>query len=264
MPPETPPPLPLDWLTPTWTTPGVGALMTTRQGGMSEGPFDSMNLGAAVGDEPAFVAENRLRLQHGTGGRLPIFLKQVHGIRVVRLSASDAQAPVPHEADASITTEPGIACTVQVADCLPLLFATPQGRAVGGAHAGWRGLAGGVVEATLAALCDAAGCAAADVEVWLGACIGPRAFEVGPDVLLAFGGDPSDPSGIDPLCFQPVGPHKWRANLQQLARDRLQAAGVVRVSGSEACTVEQPSRFFSFRRDGVTGRMVAAIWRIGE
>ena len=251
-----------DWLVPNWQAPAdVGALMTTRQGGVSARPFDSMNIRPGLGDDASAVQRNQDRLARSIAAT-PIYLNQVHGVQVVRLTQADAAPGAPtHTADACLTTEPGIACTAQVADCLPLLFAAPG--AVAAAHAGWRGLAGGVVEATLAALCEAAACEPVDVQVWLGACIGPRQFEVGADVLSAFGADPAQP---DPARFtrrvQP-GPPKWLANLPQLARDRLQAAGVVHVSGGEACTVEDASRFFSYRRDGVTGRMVAVVWRRG-
>lgn len=249
-------PLPeADVLRPSWPVTGVGALMTTRRGGVSAAPCDSLNLGAAVGDAPEAVAANRERLAATCGAR-PVFLRQVHGVRVVRVGASDAGAP-PHEADASVTTEAGIACTVLVADCLPALFAAPNGRAVGAAHAGWRGLAGGVLEATLREVCALARCEPADVHVWLGACIGPRRFEVGADVLDAFGAV----SEADSPRFRPgVRPGKWLADLPGLARDRLQAAGVRSIDGADHCTVEDASRFFSFRRDGVTGRLAAAVW----
>jgi YfiH family protein len=243
-----------DWLRPDWDAPGAGALMTTRSGGVSTGPFASMNLREGLGDDPAAVARNRAVWTRALGGA-PVLLNQVHGTRVVRLGATDALPDAPtHTADASFTTEPGVACTVQVADCLPVLFASPGG--VAGAHAGWRGLAGGVLENTLAALLDAAGGTPADVQAWLGPCIGPRRFEVGADVLAAFGADPSTPSPR----FVPHVPGKWIADLPGLARDRLAAAGVTRVGGGTWCTVEDGSRFFSFRRERVTGRMVAAVW----
>ncbi|TMH14009.1 MAG: peptidoglycan editing factor PgeF [Betaproteobacteria bacterium] len=215
-----------DWLVPDWDAPNVGALMTTRRGGIS-----------------AIAAT-------------PVYLKQVHGARVVRLGRADAQPGAPvHEADACVTTERGIACTAQVADCLPVLFAAPGG--VAAAHAGWRGLAAGVLEVTLRTLCEAAACEPSQVQTWLGACIGPRSFEVGADVLRAFGAaeDASDPSR-----FKPNAPCKWLANLPQLARDRLTACGVVSIGGGEWCTVEDTSRFFSYRRERITGRMVAAVW----
>jgi hypothetical protein len=147
---------------------------------------------------------------------------------------------------------------VQVADCLPALFASPGGRAVGAAHAGWRGLSLGVLEATLDAVCEAAGCTPGAVQVWLGACIGPRRFEVGPDVLQAFGARSDDP---EPMHFRPHAAGKWMADLAGLARSRLQRAGVTAITGGEWCTVEDESRFFSFRRDRITGRMAAVIWR---
>jgi len=272
---------------PLWAAPAaVGALMTDRRGGVSVAPYLSLNIGSAVGDDPAAVAENRARFAAATGAR-PVWLHQVHGARVVRVGAADIDVvagdasaltdagarrvadkgndrAVRLEADAAWTDEPGVACTAQVADCLPVLFATLDGRGVAAAHAGWRGLAGGVLEATLAALCDGTGRAPHEVATWLGPCIGPREFEVGADVLAAFGASTLQP---DPARFvsrpRADGAPRWRANLQQLARDRLLAAGVVHLAGDSGCTVEDASRFFSFRRDGITGRMVAAVWRVG-
>ena len=245
---------PLEWLVPDWQAPGVGALMTTRAGGVSAAPFDSLNLRAAVGDDAVVVAHNQ-RLVAQAIGATPVYLNQVHGREVVRLTAADARPGAAiHTADASITTEPGIACAAQVADCLPVLFAAPGARAVGAAHAGWRGLALGVLEATLHRVCEAAGCEPREVQAWLGACIGPTRFEVGPDVLAAFEAMPGS------ARFRPHGPGKWLADLPGLARDRLRAAGVLDVSGGSWCTVSAPSRFFSFRRDRVTGRMAALVW----
>jgi len=247
-----------DWLRPEGLPSQVGAVMTTRCGGASVPPWDSMNLGSGVGDCAETVARNRRGFEQAIAAA-PVFLQQVHGAHVVNVGGAWPHA-VPQAADASVTTEPGVACTVLVADCLPLLFAAPEGRAVAAAHAGWRGLAAGVVEATLRALCEAGKCGPSDVRVWLGACIGPRQFEVGADVLQAFG---TDPARTDAPCFAPrpggvAG--KWLADLPLLARDRLCAAGVGAVSGGAWCTVEERSRFFSYRRDGVTGRMAAAIW----
>lgn len=242
-------------LRPRFTSPRVGALMSTRAGGVSCGVFDSLNLGTAVGDDPARVTENRARFARALGAA-PTFLKQVHGRRVVRLPTTD---PLP-EADACVTTEPGVACVIQVADCLPVLLAAPDARGVAAAHAGWRGLAGGVLEAAVEALCDAAGCVPAEVEAWLGPCIGPRRFEVGADVLEGFG---LAPDARHPR-FVPQAGGKWLADLPSLARDRLQAIGVARIDGGSWCTVEDASRFFSFRRDrplhGNSGRLAAAIW----
>jgi hypothetical protein len=234
----------LDWLRADWRTPGVASLMSTRAGGGSVAPWDSMNLGVAVGDDPQQVARNRARFEQALGAA-PVFLKQVHGVRVLALTREHLELPL-QEADACVTTEPGLACTVQVADCLPVLLAAPG--AVGAAHAGWRGLQ---------RLCEAAACEPAQVECWLGACIGPETFEVGADVLEGFG---VQPAAADPLRFKPVRPGKWLANLPLLARDRLAALGVSQVGGGAWCTVQDRSRFFSFRRDGVTGRMAAAVW----
>mgnify|MGYP000066440811 CR=1 FL=1 len=250
----------LTGLTPDWPAPaGVGAWMSTRAGGVSAAPWQGLNLGIAVGDEPAAVAENRRRFAEAIGAR-PVWLRQVHGRTVARLTAADAGRAQPIEADAAITTERGIACTVQVADCLPVLFCAPEGRAVGAAHAGWRGLAGGVLDATVAALCEATGCAPAELQAWLGPCIGPRQFEVGEEVVLAFGGSPAGDGRFTPRP-RPDGAMRWLADLPALARDRLRQCGVSATTGGAWCTVEDPSRFFSYRRDGVTGRLAAAIWR---
>lgn len=243
------------WLVPSWDASGVGAVMTTRDGGVSSAPFDAMNLSQRVGDDPAAVRANQVQFAQAVGAS-PVYLRQVHGCKVLRLGGHDAQADsAVHEADASVTTEPGLACTVLVADCLPVLFAAPQGRAVGAAHAGWRGLASGVLEATLAEVCQAAACASAQVQCWLGACIGPRCFEVGADVLQAFGVGDAPANG-----FEPRANGKWLADLALLARMRLNAAGVGAVHGGRWCTFEERQRFFSYRRDRTTGRMAAAIW----
>ena len=232
--------------------------MTTRRGGFSAAPFDSMNIRPGLGDDARAVQRNRELLAQSIGA-MPVYLNQVHGARVVRLTQADAATGAPvHTADACVTTERGIACTAQVADCLPVLFAAPG--AVAAAHAGWRGLAGGVIEATLAALCEAAACTPGDVQAWLGACIGPRRFEVGADVLAAFGAAAADADSARFTRRVQPGAAKWLANLPQLARERLRAAGVTAVSGGTWCTVEDASRFFSYRRDGLTGRMVAVVW----
>lgn len=250
------------WLEPKWKLPGVGALMTTRQGGVSAGPYASMNLGVSVGDDPRSVRLNRERFAQAIGAT-PVWLKQVHSAQVVDLDKVSSAAE-PIEADASISTRPGVACVVGVADCLPVLFAAPGARGVAAAHAGWRGLSGGVLENTVAALCHATQCAPQDLHAWMGACIGPSAFEVGPDVLQAFGADLSQP---DPQRFCPQtsadGAVRWLANLPLLARDRLRAVGVGQVSGNDACTFCDAARFFSFRRDRITGRMAAAVWLRG-
>ncbi len=260
MPSEPAAPLAAGMLWPQWdVAPRVGAVMSTRAGGVSAPPWDRLNLGTAVGDDPAAVAENRRRFVALTGA-FPAWLRQVHGHSVVAAHETVASAEPP-QADASWTDQPGVACIVQVADCMPVLLAAPGGRAVAAAHAGWRGLAGGVVEAALAALCSAACCEPAQVSVWLGPCIGPRRFEVGADVLQAFG---QAPDRVDPRHFAVAAPSggaaRWLANLPALARERLAQLGVTRVSGGRWCTVDQRSRFFSYRRDGRTGRLAAAVW----
>ena len=236
--------------------------MTTRHGGASAGPWAGFNLGHAVGDAADAVAANRAAFAAAIGA-VPVWLRQVHGTRIVRIARADADGAAgapPVEADASLTTEPGVACTVQVADCLPVLFADRRGRAVAAAHAGWRGLAAGIAEITLRAVCDAASCEPAEVRVWLGACIGPERFEVGADVLEAFGCEPRQADAERFVARGPAHPGKWLADLPRLARDRLAAGGARDVSGGGWCTAGDASRFFSFRRDGVTGRMAAAVW----
>lgn len=269
--------------------------MSTRKGGVSLGPYASLNLrpvgldaaptkapkarhsaqdpgelGAAGPDDAEAVAENIRRFESAIGVR-PVFLRQVHGTGVVNLDGMDGGRDGGSDglptADAAVTTRCDVACTVLVADCLPVLFADRQGRAVGAAHAGWRGLAAGVLEATLQSLCQAASCEPPEVLAWLGPCIGPDAFEVGEDVLQAFGAAAPTPQAVahPRAAFtyspRPDGTPRWRADLAGLAQDRLRSAGVRQISGSGLCTVRDPSRFFSFRRDGLTGRMAASVWR---
>jgi YfiH family protein len=261
--------VPADWLVPDWPAPaGVKALFTTRGGGQSRPPYDALNLGTHVGDSLADVLANRAVLQHTLGVR-PVFLEQVHGTQVQVLAPD---TPDGSAADACLATQPGVACTIMVADCLPILLCDAGGTWVAAAHAGWRGLAGqggvGVVESSLAAI-HAQKRSLAPVEsarvapetiAWLGPCIGPTAFEVGDEVRQAF--VDGAPESAD--CFAPVGPGKWRANLPALARQRLQTAGVQAIYGNDGnlpwCTVSNPSRFFSHRRDRVSGRLAACIW----
>jgi polyphenol oxidase len=251
-------------LRPNWPAPsGVHAACSTRQGGVSLAPFDSNNLANGVGDSADAVAENRRRFAVELGAS-PLWLRLVHGTQVHRWVSAETSAPAP-TADAAWTTERGLACTVSAADCLPVLFALRDGSAVAAAHAGWRGLAGGVIEATLAAVQQGTGAAASDFVVWLGPCIGPQHFEVGADVLAAFGHKPVG-GALEPgphFSFRPRadGAARWLADLAGLARQRLLAAGVQRISSSGLCTVSDPSSFFSYRRDGRTGRFVAAIFK---
>ena len=248
--------------TPEWPAPaGVRALCTTRDGGVSAAPFDSFNLGDHVRDEPAAVAANRAALAGLTAPARPVFLQQVHGTACIPL---DATTPDGAVADAALVTAPGVAATIMVADCLPVLFAHASGQAVAAAHAGWRGLASGVLEATLQALRAAAG--PGEVIAWLGPAIGPTAFEVGDEVHAAFVA--ADPAARAHFRTH-TKPGKWWADLPALARQRLRSAGVASVHGNDGsaawCTVSQPSRFFSHRRDasrlGSTGRFAACIWR---
>ncbi len=265
-----------DWLAADFTARNVAGCMTTRVGGASEPPFDSMNLRHGA-DARLAVDANRASFAAAIRAR-PVYLEQVHGKRVVQVGLADAlDGPAARVADACVTNEPGIACTVLTADCLPVLFAARNGRAVGAAHAGWRGLAAGVLEVTVDAVARLADCDVAAIDAWLGACIGPERFEVGADVLAAFGvstevaGPSADAPGAradariavasdPPLRFVFHREGKWLANLPGLARDRLRAAGVDRVTGASPCTVSDAARFYSFRRDRVTGRMAAAVW----
>lgn len=239
----------IDVLRPDWPAPArVGALMSTRVGGVSRGMYAALNVGDHVGDLAEAVAANRQRL----GALIPAsprWLNQVHGIQVVDV----ARVENGHEADAAICRQPGLACVVMTADCLPALFCNRAGTVVAAAHAGWRGLCHGVLEATVAAMDDAP----ADIMVWLGAAIGPNAFEVGEEVRAAFVA--ADPEADRSFIAGRTG-GKWMADLYGLARQRLARAGVHRVFGGDCCTYTESARFFSYRRDGQTGRMVAAIW----
>ena len=253
--------IPTDWLRPDWPAPAhVHAVHTTRAGGVSQPPYDRLNLGDHVGDAPLAVGANRQRLAQALGGE-PVFLQQIHGTQVLQLpSPTTSEQPV---ADACLSLAPQTVCTIMVADCLPVLFTDSAGRCVAAAHAGWRGLAQGVLESTVAAMRQSlAGVdAAPSLLAWLGPCIGPEAFEVGAEVKAAF--EASSPQAA--RHFRPLGPGKWLADLSGLARMRLQAAGVASVHGNDGgpawCTVANPSRFFSHRRDRVSGRMAACIWR---
>ena len=296
-----------DWLLPDWPVPpSVHALCTTRAGGVSQAPYGSMNLGAYVGDAPQAVARNVQRLTQALGAR-PVLLKQVHGTHSLAL---DTQTPDYQEADGSYTGQHGLACTVGIADCLPILLchvADGQATQVGALHAGWRGLAGeqgvGVVEAFFASqaamgreplknfkpvIASAAKQSISDFEssidgsprrdaprddalmqtsprpaaqwlAWLGPCISPKVFEVGPEVRAAFMA--FSPQAVQ--AFVPLAGGKFLADLPLLARQRLAASGVQAVFGNDGsptwCTVGNPSRFFSYRRDKVTGRQVASI-----
>jgi YfiH family protein len=244
----------LDWIVPDWDVPGdVCALSTTRNGGVSGGARATLNLGRSVGDDVEAVAENRRRL-----GRFlpapPVWLHQVHGVDVATLTAATGE-PAPR-ADAAVTRERGVVCAVSTADCLPVLFADRHGSAVGIAHAGWRGLSSGVLEATIEAMGDL-GSRPADLVAWLGPAIGPARFEVGADVRDRFCAEDDDAE----VSFAPHVPGKWLADLYGLARTRLARSGVRHLSGGGYCTHADAARFFSYRRERDTGRMVTAVWR---
>ena len=246
----------MDLIIPEWpmAPANVGAMSTTRRGGASLAPYDDgtgvggLNLGTHVGDDPDHVRVNRALLRTLLPSE-PAWLSQVHGTTV--LDAEDAGgAP---EADASIATRPGVVCAIQTADCLPVLFCDLQGRAVGAAHAGWRGLAKGVLENTVARMRDAG---ATEIIAWLGPAIGPQCFEVGQDVHDAF---VARNQGMD-VAFRPHTAGKYLADIYALARIALREVGVVEVFGGGLCTVSDNARFYSFRRDRVTGRMASLIW----
>jgi YfiH family protein len=248
-------------LFPVWPVSArIGACVSTRLGGVSQAPFDQLNLGDHVGDEPDAVALNRARWAASLGGE-PVWLRQVHGVDVQRLTRASPTELQGAVADAAFTTESGVACVVGVADCLPILLAVMDGQGVAAIHAGWRGLAHGVIEHTLRALCDAAGAGPERIVAWLGPCIGPTAFEVGAEVHQAFDGAGAGQQRFMSGDFA----GKWWADLAGLARDRLHTLGVHSVHGNDSsaawCTVLQAATYFSHRRDqGRTGRMAAAIW----
>lgn len=253
----------MELILPQWgcSLPAVGVLATTRACGNSPAPYDDgrgengLNLGVHVGDANSNVESNRAQIRRHLPAE-PVWLTQVHGTTVLdaALAKDETDAEAPH-ADASFTTQPGVVCAIMTADCLPVLFADVAGRVVGAAHAGWRGLAGGVLENTVAAM-QAAG--ADNLHAWLGPAIGPAQFEVGDDVLQAF----VQKNACMRSAFKPIvgRPGKYLADIYQLARQTLAKVGVTHVTGGSFCTVSEPQRFYSFRRDGVTGRMASLIW----
>ncbi|MGR8919737.1 MAG: peptidoglycan editing factor PgeF [Gammaproteobacteria bacterium] len=239
----------LPLLSPDWPAPpGVAGCFTTRTGGVSRPPYDDLNLALHVGDAAAAVTENRRRLCRAAGlAHEPVWLEQVHGARVQRLGPGIAVAP----ADAAITRQPGVACAVLVADCVPVLLAARDGTEVAAVHAGWRGLEAGVIAAAVAAFAVPAGALVA----WLGPCIGPEAYAVGAELeqrLVA-----ADPGAA--TCFRHVDGGR-RLDLAGLARRQLEHAGVGHVSAAGRCVYREEATFFSYRRDGRSGRMAALVW----
>jgi len=247
----------LPLIIPDWPAPArVHAAVSTRVGGVSLPPYGSLNLGTHVGDVSAAVTQNRSLLWRGLQDIAacgePQWLNQVHGVTVVEAAADPVQRHgfLP-DADGVTTALAGIPCVVMTADCLPVLFCDRAGTRVATAHAGWRGLCAGVLEATLASFADVA-----DVLCWLGPAIGPGAFEVGPEVRAAFVAH----DAVAEAAFRPGLPGKFMADIYLLARLRLLAAGVSGVYGGDFCTVTDGERFFSYRREGRTGRMGSVVW----
>jgi hypothetical protein len=235
-------------IVPDWPAPpGVRALVTTRHGGVSRGACASLNLATHVGDDPAAVAENRARLRRDLPAE-PVWLNQVHGTAVARADT----ASVGETADAAVTAVRRTVCAVMTADCLPVLLCAEDASAVGAAHAGWRGLAGGVLEAAVSAL----GTPAPRLMAWLGPAIGPTSFEVGDEVRQVFVRHAPRAAG----AFAARGSGKWLADLYELARQRLEAAGVNRVYGGVYDTYAQTDVFFSYRRAPGAGRMASLVW----
>lgn len=238
----------IDAIVPDWPAPArVRSIVTTRAGGVSTGSYSSLNLGSRSGDDAAAVRENRSRLRELLPAE-PRWMRQVHGTQVI----DAAREPGEIEADAAVATVPRIVCTVLTADCLPVLITDTAGLAVGIAHAGWRGLACGIIENTI----DALGGGPDERIAWLGPAIGPQAYEIGEDVRAAFlARDPAAES-----AFRAVRPGHWMLDLYAVARQRLAACGVRRVFGGDFCTYGERERFFSHRRDGASGRMASMIW----
>ena len=239
----------LGCLTADWPAPRhVRTLITTRNGGVSTGPFHSLNLGDHVGDNSSDVFTNRALLRRELPAE-PAWLNQVHGVTV--LNAADVGLPPPN-GDASFTRQRQVVCVVMTADCLPLLLSNEEGTVVAAAHVGWRGLRDGVMEATVAACNERPG----RLMAWLGPAIGPKAFEVGESVRTAF----MDFAPSATAAFIKISNGKYQADIRTLARQRLNAAGVEQIYSSKECTVIDRERFFSYRRDGQTGRMASLIW----
>ncbi len=235
-------------LLPEWPAPAnVRALVTLRHGGISAPPYASLNLGDHVGDDPLAVAANRARLRDMLPSE-PVWLNQVHGVGIV--NAADAAGIPP--ADGSYSRIPGTVCAVLTADCLPVLFCDRAGSVVAAAHAGWRGLANGVLEAAVHSMAVDAG----EILAWLGPAIGPQSFEVGDEVREVFMRFAPEAE----LAFRPHNDGKWLADIFLLARQRLARVGISQVSGGGECTYRDHERFYSYRREGTTGRMGALIW----
>jgi YfiH family protein len=242
-----------DWITPDWPAPpNVKALFTTRNGGVSHAPYASLNLGGHVGDDTGAVEQNRALLRRFLPAE-PRWLNQVHGTSTISIDRNDCTSPSC--GDAAFSQRSRHVCAILVADCLPILLCDQGGTTVGALHGGWRGLAGGIVEQAISAM----GADPASLMAWLGPAIGPGHFEVGEEVHLAFTRRDEEAA----LAFHP-GLHKgkWYADLFLLARQQLKNAGITQVYGGGECTFSDPAQYFSYRRDGSTGRMGALIWLV--
>ena len=250
----------LNKIEPNWTvSQQIQAFCTTRQGGLSKAPFNSLNLGLNAGDDATDVLQNRSILRSALPAE-PLWLKQIHGVTVSTPASRNALGNGPYEADASVTNIPNEVLAILTADCMPVLFASTSGDVIGAAHAGWRGLSGGILENTINEMIALSpGLTTSDISAWMGPAIGPSAFEVGEDVLQAFA--QQGKSTLSKAFIPIIGtPGKYLANLYLLARDRLHALGIERIDGAEFCTVNDPEHFFSYRRDKVTGRFASLIW----
>ena len=239
------------WIIPHWPAPStVRACTTTRLGGVSQGAYASLNLAVHVGDDPVAVRENRQRITRALGlPQSPRWLTQTHSTNAAR---ADGLTPDACEADASFTRQAGVVCGVLTADCLPVLFCDRAGTTVAAVHAGWRGLLHGVLENSVASM----GLPGQELLAWLGPAIGPDAFEVGPEVRTAFVAH--DPGAA--AAFRPGVAERWYADIFALARLRLAQLGVTGVYGGGLCTYHDAQRFYSYRREQVTGRMASLIW----
>ena len=245
---------------PSWTvSQQIQAFCTTRQGGLSKAPFNSLNLGLNAGDHASDVLQNRSILSSALPAE-PLWLKQIHGVTVSTPASRSALGNGPFEADASVTNIPNEVLAILTADCMPVLFASRSGDVIGAAHAGWRGLSGGILEKTVDQMIALSpGLRTSDISAWMGPAIGPSAFEVGEDVLQAFA--QQDQSILSKAFIPITETHgKYLADLYLLARDRLRVLGIEQIDGGEFCTVNDPERFFSYRRDKVTGRFASFIW----
>ncbi len=247
-------------LEPQWPTPkSVRTIVSTRSGGVSKAPYDSLNLGDHVGDCAQDVLANRAIFTKAMPGE-PVWLKQIHRTVVSTPQSRSLSKGTPIEADASVTNMPEEVLVIMTADCLPVLFTNSNGTAVGAAHAGWRGLCAGILENTITELLKiAGGSTAADLMAWLGPAIGPESFEVGEDVVKSFQ-DSGFPVPTNAFKEMPNQRGKYLADIYLLARARLESCGVKMIFGGQCCTVRDQQQFFSYRRDGETGRFASAIW----